>query len=123
MKYLLLSGAVYFFAVSIVHFLGFKLPPLFIYYDVDSFVYQDRIISALSAAFAVFLFAGYKIVDRSPEIVKYIIAGGGLALAGIAFNNFFTRGDFRSNLIYWIEIGFLALYLVSLFVFYSKNKR
>jgi hypothetical protein len=41
LKWLLLAGAVYFLAIAIVHM-------LFVYYDLPSYGYQDRIISFLS---------------------------------------------------------------------------
>ena len=121
LQYLLISGALYFFTVSVVHFLGIKLPMFFIYYNVDSYVYQDRIISVVSFICAVFLYSGYKLSKTTLEIVKYIIVAEFVAIFGLIVNNF-TRLDFRTNLIYWLEIGVLILYLLSLILFYSKSK-
>ncbi len=121
LKQLLLAGAIYFCAVGIVHFLGIKIPMLYVYYDVESTMYQDRIISVLSLLFSVFLFAGFKLSDT--EIIKYIVFGGTIAIIGLALNNFLTRIAFRDNLVYWIEIGLLGLYIVVVAFFYQKLQK
>ncbi len=120
LKLFLLAGAIYFFTVALVHFFGIKVPMLFVYYDVESTTYQDRIISVLSFLFSVFLYSGYKLANT--EIVKYILFGGIIAIIGLASNNFFTRITFRNNPIYWIEIGLLGLYVIGLVIFYKKSK-
>ncbi|MEE9348613.1 MAG: hypothetical protein V3U80_01045 [Flavobacteriaceae bacterium] len=121
-KLLLLSGAIYFFTVAIVHFLGLKIPMLYVYFDVESTVYQDRIISALSAMFAVFLFSGYKLIDVTTDILKYILIAGAIGIFGLSLNNFLTNTTFRENPIYWLEISLLGLYVVSLLFLYRKLK-
>ena len=123
LQLLLLAGAIYFFTVAIVHFLGVKIPIFYIYYDVESTIYQDRIISVLSFMFASFLYTGYKLSTKDLEIVKYIIFAGTIGVIGLALNNFLTRITFRTNLIYWIEIGLLGLYIVGLAIFYQKGKQ
>lgn len=123
LQILLMSGALYFFAVSLVHFLGIKIPMLFIYFDIHSYVYQDRIISILSFVFSLFLFAGYKISKTTLEIVKYIVIAGFGAILGLVFNNFVTRLEFRNNPTYWLEIAVLAMYLICLYFFYLKAKK
>ncbi len=115
----LLLGAIYFYTVALLHFIGFKVPMFFVYYDVDSTIYQDRIISVLSFMFATFLFAGYKI--KETDILKYILFAGAVGVFGLAMNNFLTRISFRSNTIYWIEIGLLGLYVLVLHFFYKKG--
>ena len=72
----------------------------YIYYDVESTIYQDRIISVLSFIFSVFLFSGYKI--NNSELIKYILIAGFVGVIGLAFNNYLTKISFRSNSIYWI---------------------
>lgn len=121
LKLLLLAGVIYFFIVAIVHFAGIKIPILYVYYDVESTVYQDRIISVLSFMFSVFLFAGYKLTSN--EIVKYILFGSTVAIIGLALNNLLTRIAFRNNLVYWIEIGLLGLYVAGLAIFYQKSEK
>ena len=115
----LFLGAIYFYLVSILHFIGFKVPMFFVYYDVESTIYQDRIISVLSFMFATFLFAGYKL--KSNEIIKYILFAGFVGVFGLALNNFLTRNTFRNNSIYWLEIGLLAFYVLILTFLYRKE--
>lgn len=115
----LLLGAIYFYSVALLHFIGLKIPMFFIYYDVDSTMYQDRIISILSFMFATFLFAGYKLKEK--EIVMYILFAGTVGIFGLALNNYLTRISFRNNIIYWIEIGLLGLYMLVLNYFYKKT--
>ena len=119
LRIVLLLGSIYFYLVSILHFIGFKIPMFFIYYDVESTIYQDRIISVLSFMFATFLFAGYKL--SSSEIIKYILFAGFVGVFGLALNNFLTRNVFRNNSIYWIEIGLLASYVLILTFLYRKE--
>ena len=90
----------------------------FVYYDVDSTVYQDRIISVLSFIFATFIYSGFKIKNK--ELTKYIIFSGFVAVFGLAISNFLTRSSFRNNPIYWLEIGLLTLYVITLYIL---NKR
>ena len=115
----LLLGAIYFLTVALLHFIGLKIPMFFVYYNVESTVYQDRIISVLSFVFATFLFAGYKI--KEIEIVKYILFAGTIGVFGLGANNFLTRLTFRSNIIYWVEIGLLGLYVLILHFLYKKS--
>ena len=115
----LLLGAIYFYIVALLHFIGFKIPMFFVYYNVDSTIYQDRIISVLSFMFATFLFAGFKLKEL--EIVKYIIFSGTIGVLGLGLNNFITKITFRNNTIYWIEIGLLGLYVLVLHFLYKKT--
>lgn len=122
--YVMLMGFIYFLLVAIVHFLGIKIPILFIYYDVESYVYQDRIIAVLSFVFSMFLYSGYKLHNDNLKIVKYIIISGSVAISGLLINNFFTKLLFRNNLIYWVEIIFLLAYLiVIIFLYYRVDKK
>ncbi|HIP33231.1 MAG TPA: hypothetical protein EYG89_00510 [Bacteroidia bacterium] len=120
LKSLLLLGSIYFFIVAIVHFLGVKIPMLYIYYDVESTIYQDRIIAVLSFVFSTFLFAAYKLLTITLQIVKYVLIAGFIGVLGLAINNFLTNIAFRINLIYWLEIAFLGLYIMVLTFLYYK---
>lgn len=114
----LLLGSIYFLIVSAFHFIGFKVPIIYIYYDVISTTYQDRIISVLSFVFSVFLYAGYQLKNK--ELTKYIIFAGTIGVLGLAVNNYLTRISFRNNNIYWIEIGLLGIYIGVLYLFFRK---
>ena len=123
LKTLLLAGSIYFTSVAIVHFLGIKIPVLYIYYDIPSNAYQDRIISVLCFAFAIFLFAGYKIFEQNFIIVKYIVLAGFVAVLGLYVNNFISAENLKMNLIYWLEIAIIGIYEILLFIFYKFVKR
>ena len=45
LQWSLLACTAYFLAMSTAHFIGFKVPVLFVYWDVPSNHYQDMIIS------------------------------------------------------------------------------
>ncbi len=123
LKALLLAGSIYFTTVAVVHFLGIKIPMLYVYYDIPSNAYQDRIISALCFAFAMFLFAGYRIFEQNFIIVKYIVIAGFAAVMGLFVNNFISGLELRTNPVYWIEISVLGIYEILLFIFYKFVKR
>lgn len=44
----LLAGGVYFFAVAFAHLTTWKVPGLFIYFDIPPLPYQDQIIGVLA---------------------------------------------------------------------------
>lgn len=120
--------AAYFFAVSLAHMFQVKVPFLFIYYDVPSTVYQDRIISFLAFGWAMFLFAGAHGVARGllwP--IRYVLLAGAGALAGLVAINLQT--DFaalQSGLSagpYWAQTGAMAVYLLWLGLLYLRAER
>lgn len=128
LKYSLLVGAIYFALVSIVHFVGFKVPILFVYFNVPSYPYQDRIISFLAFGWAVFMFSGY-LNPKNKELIMAILIAGFGAIAGLTIINLST--DFHNlssqiNITYfWIETIGLFAYVFWLVYFYYqvfKNK-
>ena len=104
---LLFVGGIYFLLVSIAHFFSLKLPGLFIYFNVPSTAYQDRIISLLTFGWSVFFFSG------AGAII-------GLCLINMLtdFNSFST--DINTS-IFWLETALLFLYWLSLVFFYRKS--
>jgi len=87
---------------------------LYIYFDVPSNVYQDRIISAMSFAVAVLLYGCHRTVVFFPGMVPYAVtAGVGVTLL-LAANNYFMDSAARTNPIYWIEIFLVAVYVSAL---------
>lgn len=107
----LLGGAVYLFLVSAAHFFQIKVPVLFIYFDVPSNVYQDRIIAAVSFALAVFLLGCFRTRESSPGMIRYALrAGTGLALI-LAANNALAEDALRLNPVYWGGIAFVCVYV------------
>jgi len=121
LSYSLFAGAFYFLAVATVHMLGIKVPMLFIYFNVPSYAYQDRIISFLAFGWAIFLFTAARDVVKNVQLVKAILIAGGSAIVGLSIINATT--DFHAldpaiNVaVFWIETAVLLLYVLWLTVF------
>jgi len=127
LKYSLLAGALYFFSVSVVHMLGFKVPVLFIYFNVPSYAYQDRIISFLAFGWSVFLFTAFTDPQKNSALVKAILVAGAGALIGVSVINATT--DFQSldpainPTIFWLEAAGLFVYWLVLVVFHFRSSK
>lgn len=126
LKWSLLFGSIYFLCVAIVHMIDFKIPVLFIYYDVPSYSYQDRIISFLAFGWSVFFYAAFTNTHRNAFIVKTILTSGAFAIIGLSVINLTT--DFRnlsSNInvsMFWVETAGLFVYWFWLLVFYFRSR-
>jgi hypothetical protein len=97
LKWSLLAGALYFFSVSVVHMLGIKVPVLFIYFNVPSYAYQDRIISFLAFGWSVFLFTAFTDPQKNSALVKAILVAGAGALIGVSIINAATPPSTRGS--------------------------
>ncbi len=123
----LLGGAIYFFLITIAHVFGIKIPILFIYFNVPSYIYQDMIIAFLSFGLGMFLYAGFASV-RSNQIliVKYIIIAGFGIILGLININAFTDFDFFETEFsltikvshFWSQLAAVVLYVVWLSILY-----
>lgn len=126
LKWSLFAGGVYFSAISLVHMLGNKLPVLFIYFNVPSYAYQDRIISFLAFGWAVFFFTAFSDPEKQMALVRAILIAGAGALAGIGIINAAT--DFHSldttinPGIFWLEAAGIFIYWLWLVNFYFRSK-
>ena len=80
---LLLFCACYFLAVAVAHQMGWKVPPLFVFYAVPSERYQDLIISFLAFGWAALFLIGF--LDRTMILAVHvpILVSGVVALAGL----------------------------------------
>ncbi len=127
LKWSLFAGALYFFSVSIAHMLGFKVPVLFIYFNVPSHAYQDRIISFLAFGWAVFFFTAFTNPQKNSTLVKAILVAGAGALIGVAMINSTT--DFQAldpaiNVtVFWLEAAGLFVYWLWLVVFHFWSSK
>jgi len=127
LKWSLLAGAIYFFLVSFVHLLDLKITGLFVYFDVPSFVYQNKIISFLCFGWSVFLFTAFLDPEKNLPLVRAILIAGMGAILGLSIINLTT--DFKTlapNLNvynYWFETAVLSLYLFWLIIFYLKTRK
>jgi hypothetical protein len=127
LRWSLFGGAVYFFLISSAHLFGLKIPILFIYFNVPSYIYQDNIIAFLSFGFGMFLYAGYASVKRNDLfITKYIIiAGLGVILGLININSFTDFSSFEREFSviikvshFWSETGIVIIYIAWIALLY-----
>ncbi len=126
LKYSLLAGAIYFASVATVHLLGIKLPILFVYFNVPSHAYQDRIISFMAFGWAVWLFTTATDPVKYRAMVKAILIAGVVAIAELGLIN--TTTDFQSLSpsihveIFWAETFGLFIYWLWLVIFFARSK-
>jgi len=91
LNFLLYAGAVYFFGVALVHSMGVKIPGLYVYYNVPSYAYQDRIISFLAFGWGGLFLLTAKKMDK--ELIKLIVYIGMIAVIALVLNTLVT--DFK----------------------------
>ena len=127
LKWLLFVGSMYFLLVAIFHMLGFKIPPFFIYYNVPSYTYQDRIISFLSFGWSIFLFAAFLNPILNKMLIQAILVAGVSAVIGLETINTYTNFESISSAInptiFRLETLGLAVYLVLLMTYYIKSNK
>ena len=127
MKYFkppLFFGAVYFLLVGIVHAAGLKIPGLYIYFNVPSYAYQDKVIALLALGWAAFFFNGIR--NPSKGSIKLLILIGAVALIMLCVINLTTdfaalSGAVNPN-IFHLETGILFLYWIWLAWAYNRSK-
>jgi hypothetical protein len=126
LKWLLLGGAVYFLAIAVAHMFRIKVPLLFVYYDVPSYGYQDRIISFLSFGWSVFLFLASADPAKNRDAVRAILIAGLAAIFGLnVINNVTDFHALSPNIhpaVFRAEALGLSLYVVALILFYFLAK-
>ena len=126
LKWSLFVGSTYFLLVAIFHMIGIKIPPFFIYYNVPSYAYQDRIISFLAFGWSVFLFTAFLNPIKNRMLIQAILIAGAGAVIGLEIINTFTDFQSLSNeinpMIFRLETLGLAIYLIWLVIFYNKSK-
>jgi len=120
LKLLLYAGSVYFACVALVHAAGLKIPGLFVYFNVPSYAYQDRIISFLAFGWASFFWLAAK--QLNPDQIKVILFIGMIANLALLINSLITDFSIMDASIktsYFLIINLaLFIYWLSL-VFYS----
>ena len=127
LKWSLLGIAVYFLAMAGAHFFEIKVPLLYVYYDLPSTLYQDKVISFMAFGWSMFFVAGYSSVKRnSLRSVRYMVLAGINAVVGLGLINFFT--DFKqypgAHLgIYWAEVIVLGIAVCWIAVLYKIVKQ
>jgi hypothetical protein len=94
LRWLLSIGAFYFLAVAMVHMIGIKVPVLFVYYNVPSYGYQNKIIAFLAFGWSLFLFTTSRDPLNYRSAVKAILVAGISAVSGLTVINQVT--DFQT---------------------------
>ena len=106
------AGVAYFCCMAAAHYLGLKVPLLFVYYDVPFHAYQDRIIAFAVVAY-VCLFAT---AARHRVAVPAALVALGVTVAGLASVNLSDALaavlDGRSTVAYWLQTGLIAAYFL-----------
>lgn len=124
LKTLLFLGAAYFFAAACAHLFEFKIPGFFIYFNVPSYAYQDKIIALLSFGWAGFFFTAFLIPTKN--LIKTILIIGATAIILlIAINltvDFKVLGKNIHTGWFYLETAVLFVYWLALFAEYRKMK-
>jgi len=110
----------YFVAMSAAHWVSFRVPVLFIYFDTPFHAYQNQIISFCAGTYAILNLAA----ARHRVVVPYVIASLALTTAGLGAIN--ASGDLRKVLpagastgAYWLQTGLIGALTGALAVLYA----
>lgn len=116
------ANVAYFVAMSVAHWIGYKVPVLFIYYDTPFHAYQDKIIAFCAATYAIFCFAA----SRHRAVVPFVIASLAVTTAGLSAIN--ASDELRSVLpkgastnAYWAQTGMIGALTVAIALLYSAS--
>ncbi len=126
LKWSLLAGSAYFLGIAVAHMFGVKIPGLFVYFNVPSHAYQDRIISFLAFGWSVFLFTAFTDPVKQRSLVRAILVSGAVAVGGLSLVNsvtdFQTLSPSANVRVFWMETLGLLGYLVWLGVFHYRSR-
>ena len=124
LKWSVFAGGIYFLLISVAHLFGLKIPGLYIYFNVPSYDYQDKIISFMSFGWGIFFLQAAHEPIKSQKLVRAILIAGTGAIVGLIIINLSSEFSVlipdTSVTIFWIETGLLALYLIWLIYYYRK---
>jgi len=128
LKWSLFGGSIYFLLVAITHFSGIKIPGLYIYFDIPSYAYQDRIIALLSFGWCMFMYSGYQLVRSGhTKPVRYILLAGILAIISLLFINNSSEisqiATAKSRWLYMLEAILLFMYTLWLVILYVRCRK
>jgi hypothetical protein len=119
LKTLLLVCVVFFLCMGAAHFLGLKVPVLFIYFDTPFYAYQDRIISFTLVTYAALFF----VASRDRAVVPFALISIWATVIGLTYINQSSElaevlGG-RPTTVYWLQtaaLAALAAVLTGLFI-------
>lgn len=122
LRMLLLVCVVFFLCMGVAHFLGLKVPVLFVYFDTPFYAYQDRIISFTLATYAALFF----VASRDRAVVPFALTSIWATVIGLAYINQSSElaevlGG-RSTTIYWLQTAALAALAAVLTGLFMKER-
>jgi len=124
LKWFLFAGAIYFALVALAHMLGIKIPGLFVFYNVPSYAYQDRIISFFAFGWSIFFFTAFLNPIKNIDLIKAILFAGFGAIAGLiiinSFTDFYILSPNIQPSVFWLQTLGLSAYLGGLIFFYRR---
>ena len=117
-------GSIYFLLIALVHAFDIKIPGLFIYYNVPSHAYQNKIISLLAFGWSAFFYV--TATHPTEKLIKTIIIIGAVAVVMLTFininTNFINFSGTISPTLFHIETGILFIYWLWLVWSHLKSK-
>lgn len=123
LKWSLMALALYFALVALAHMSGVKFPLLFVYFNVPSNAYQDKIIAFMTFGWAMFFFTTARNPLRHMQFVRASVFAGICAVAALAYINLSTDFAALSKDIatwpFWLETLLLALIVAWLYGLYN----
>jgi len=127
LKWSLMALAGYFALVALAHMSGVKIPLLFVYFNVPSNAYQDKIIAFMTFGWAVFFFTTAFDPLRHMQFVRATLIAGTCAVAALAYINLSTDFAALSKDIeawpFWLEtllLAFIVAWLYGLYIWVQK---
>jgi len=123
----ILAGSIYFSLVAAAHLSGLKIPGLFIYFELPSYEFQDKIVALFALGWAMFFYSAYKDPLKYIGFVRAIIFAGAAAIIILCVINFsvnFSTLNKSTNIrIIWLQVILLFFYWLWLVVYYFKVKK
>lgn len=113
---------IYFYCMAAAHFFGLKYPLLFVYYDVPSNAYQDRIIAFSVVAFASLFYVAARHRIAAPTAL-YSLAVAVLGLASVNVSDALQISlHGAATTAYWVQTVWFGMVWLWLFVLYLREK-
>ena len=109
LKGLFFTGGVYFVSMACSHWVQLKLPLLYIYYDVPSTPYQDKIISFCAATYAIVFFQAARSPARGGLTAVLALAAAVAGLSAINLSeDLASQIGSKSTTPYWTQTGMIG---------------
>jgi len=114
----LLGGAGYFLIAALLHYTGTKFFGFYVFYDLPTEAYQDRIIAVLALGWGAMYVLSAKDPLKYFDLTNLLVIIGFIGLSGTAGNIWLTDFSqfpgFTGTWSYWVQVFGLVFYLVML---------